>query len=637
MDIKDIAIGDKVQIKDGGVDVTNGRKARAGHLYGVGGPLWAEVVAIVENWAVPASFGIGTSVTKVRCSNGGVVVWQVRPDDIAVVLNKNPEPVEEPVKKVDPQPIAPLAQVNDTNTTMKDNEIGASNGPFATKRSTEVWNTGTVSNPIPGVTVGPPKDLPVPYISDSMFSDDAHQQGAKYVLSSTAIEGASPSVWAVAQLWRADYLTNWSNAGRKSELLKTKKDLIQNEYNYPSYIDQTSSDELAKYDYRFLPDDNRLVSTGHGSLEDRLMKARASLGIPVHGNNDIAKSMKYYMYNRFKTPDTNLAHNRNMTFIFFTRPDLNLLDNGAKANSQTVNNTESAMIWRRYPEVFKMLTDYRRCGDDNNFNMLLSNQISALTVSDEELGQIRHGRSWNEHEMQYGDSYTGRTAGTLSCTFTETSDFAVLNLIKLWMTYIDNVSRGAWSPSYNLTYISEKTRGLDITPTQSHVYDRALDYAASIYMFKVGPDGEDVLYWTKYYGVFPINSAASSLNWENGIGETPKLSINFAYSYKRDMNPMSLVEFNDVAAMLDNEGNWVPAFTTEFEGEYTGYSTRPYVGAPYIEMDLGVPNLTPNEVNRGAKRTQIRLKFRNDSAPGRADSILYRANPSKTYSSSKIE
>ena len=633
--VNDIQIGDRVQISDSGIDVTNGVRAKAGRLYGDGGPLWAEVVAIVENWPVPASFGIGTSVTKVRCSNNGVVVWQVRPQDICNIIKANPEPpAPTPPAPTPPEPAIPkeaLAQVNNTNTTMQTIDIGASNGPFATQRSSEVWNTGTVSNPKPGVTTGPPRDMPVPYISDSMFSDNSSNSSPKYVKQSTAIYGAAPNVWASAELYRAEYLTNWSNAGRKSELLNTKQDLIQNDHKYPAYIGQTNQNEVAKYDYRVLPDDKRLTPRPTGLMEDRLMKLRASLGLPVHGNNEIARSMKYYMYNRFKVPDTNLAHTKHTSHVFFTRPDLNLLDTGAKANAQTINNTESAMIWRRHPEVFKMLTDYRRCGDSNNFNMLLSNQINSFQVADEELGQIRHGRSWNEHEMQYGDSYTGRTAGTLSCTFTETADFAVMNLIKLWMAYIDNVSRGAWSPSYNLTYLPEKVAGLNLTPTQSHVFDRALDYAASVYMFKCGPDGEDVIYWTKYYGVFPINSGASSLNWEmNGPGDTPKLSINFAYSYKRDMNPMTLVEFNDVAALLDNEANWIPSFTTDFNGEKTGYSTRPFVGTPYIEMDLGVPNLAQNDVSRGVKRTQIRLKFREDKQDSRRDEILYRVNPTKS-------
>ena len=275
--LSDINLSDRVQIVDGGIDVTNGLKARAGYLYGDGGPLWAEVVAIVENWAVPARFGIETSVTKIRCANNGVVVWQVRPQDICNIIKANPKPPEPTPPEPTPPPAEALAQVTETDTTMQDVEIGASNGPFATQRSSEVWNTGTVSNPIPGVTTGPPKDMPVAYISDSMYSDNSSNSSPRYVRQSTAIYGAAPNVWASAELYRAEYLTNWSNAGRKSELLNTKKDLIQNDHKYPAYIGQSNPNEVAKYDYRVLPDDKRLTPRPSGLMEDRLMKLRASL------------------------------------------------------------------------------------------------------------------------------------------------------------------------------------------------------------------------------------------------------------------------------------------------------------------------------------------------------------------------
>ena len=151
--------------------------------------------------------------------------------------------------------------------------------------------------------------------------------------------------------------------------------------------------------------------------------------------------------------------------------------------------------------------------------------------------------SWNDYEMVYGDSYTGRAAGDFNCNFIETSDYSIINLIKLWITYIDNVSRGAWSPSYNL-YGNDSSFSTSING--SHIYRKALDYAASVYVFKCGPDGEDVLYWSKYYGVFPMNTGANALSWDAGtpIGDNPKLNIKFSYSFKKDLSPISLLEFN---------------------------------------------------------------------------------------------
>jgi hypothetical protein len=361
------------------------------------------------------------------------------------------------------------------------------------------------------------------------------------------------------------------------------------------------------------------------TLEDKLMQARASLGLPVHGHNSIARAVKYYMYNRFKTPDINLAHNKSVTYVFFTRPDLNILNGdytNPAANSQTINHSESALIWRRNPELFKLLTDYKRCGDTNNFNLLLSNQVTSFDIKDEEITSVKAGMSWNDYEMVYGDSYTGRAAGEFSCTFTETSDYSIINLIKLWITYIDNVSRGAWSPSYSLY---DPTSLVSTDSNASYAYSKTLDYGASVYVFKCGPDGEDVLYWSKYYGVFPMNTGANALSWDinTPIGDAPKLNIRFSYSFKKDLSPISLIEFNNNAGIMDSSD----AISENSFNTNLGHSSRPYVGAPFIQMDLNNElSMKSGGVNYERKQSSIRLKFRKASDPSLDDELLYRSS-----------
>ena len=249
--------------------------------------------------------------------------------------------------------------------------------------------------------------------------------------------------------------TAMSDDEKREMMLNMDIDNIQNQYKFPAQYKPAEGLKPARYDYRIDINDDRYPLVKN--MEDELMQFRASMGIPVHGNNDIARAMKYYMYNRFKTPDTNLAHTKSFTHVFFTRPDLNILDFNGGANKQARSNTESAMIWKRNPDLFKLLTDYTRCKDNNNFNMLLSNQCVSFDIKDETLSTLEAGRSWSGHEMSYGDRYMGNSADQFSCTFNETSDFSVINLIRLWIVYIDNVSRGAWSPSYNLRWLDRKS------------------------------------------------------------------------------------------------------------------------------------------------------------------------------------
>lgn len=418
-----------------------------------------------------------------------------------------------------------------------------------------------------------------------------------------------------------------SNPNKLRELLMEDTENIQNPSAFPIKVKDHQGLLTAKYDYQIIPGDRRYKKAL--TLEDKLKEARASFGLHVHGNNNIARGVKYYMYNRFKSPDINLAFNKMVTHVFFTRPDLNLLTYNSgqpgTANDQVKRFSDASMLWRLNPSLFKLLTHHTRCGDDNNFNMLLSNQITSWEFPEERLGFTEVGKSWNEFAVSYGDSFTGRQGGEITCNFDEVSDLSVIQMLRLWMVYIDNVSRGIWKPSYNL-YGSKIATS---SHRASHVYMRALDYAASIYVFKCAPDGETVLFWDKYYGVFPTATGATSLSWDGSepIGSRPKLSIPFRYSWRRPMSPISLIEFN-MNSNISANSLYINS-ENSFNANYN-HSSRPFVGKPFIEFDLAKSiNLRSNGVNFSDKNSTIRLKFTKTSDTELSDDLLYRYDFSK--------
>jgi len=403
---------------------------------------------------------------------------------------------------------------------------------------------------------------------------------------------------------------------------------IQNKYKFPkeSSADSTATnsinDKTKKYDYQILVGDSDLELSK--SLEDKLQEVRAQFGITVHGSNRTARSMKYYMYNRYKVPDTNLAHNKTFTHVFFTRPDLNVLDVASKtANSQIMSHSDASLYWRKYPDLFKLLTDGSRCGDNNNLNLLLSNQIQSFEPKEHELQTDSVGKNWNDYSITYGNAYTNKTGNEFSCEFVDTANLEVMHLLKIWMLYIDNVSRGAWKPSYDLR--TGTCGSVSNSMEQSYVYQKTLDYAAAAYMFKTGPDGEDIIYWTKYYGVFPLNDGSSVLNYQNGsdsISKAPVLNIKFAYSFKRDMSPISIVEFNNNCGVAGDPIASNQKFDS-FSEDKAGMSTRPFVSRPYIDVVLGNPQLKPNDIASG-EETHLRLKYVKETNAARDDKILFR-------------
>ena len=104
---------------------------------------------------------------------------------------------------------------------------------------------------------------------------------------------------AMETVKRIDWPTYPSSPERKQQLLNENKLLIQNGMDYPQPDKAADRTFMipAKYDYRIIVGDTRFKSTVHKDLEENLRKARAALGIPVHGSADMAKTMRYFLYN----------------------------------------------------------------------------------------------------------------------------------------------------------------------------------------------------------------------------------------------------------------------------------------------------------------------------------------------------
>lgn len=654
-----LEVGDLVQIAETAVDVVTGKRPRYDDLYVEGRSKWGTVLNIVDKFKTKDFGGAIKEITKIAIGDKreGTVRWQVEEKDVAdnVIKASKVDLIKEIANEVDIgkrarallKDTADDAVVSIAKKLGLDSEsidairrgvglsdavnegagvlqsiVGGSDDPgepyATTVKSSKVDNGGPTSSTIVSGELTDPVGPETKEVPDNPFVKDEIKQMEPISFEPNLL-GVDMKV--ATDIERIGIRTAMSNESKRQIMLNMDTENIQNNYQFPAMAKPADGLKPARYDYKINLGDDRYPLVRN--MEDELMKFRASVGLPVHGSTDIARAMKYYMYNRFKTPDINLAHTKSFTHIFFTRPDLNILEYNGGANKQTRSNTESAMIWKRHPDLFKLLTDYRRCKDNNNFNMLLSNQCISFDIKDESLSTLDVGRSWSGHEMSYGDRYMGNSADQFSCTFTETSDYSVINMIKLWITYIDNVSRGSWVPSYNL-----QGSGVSTQINMSHIYTRSLDYAASCYAFKIAPDGEDILYWSKYYGIFPINTGANALTWnlENTSGGPVNLNITFKYSFKRDMSPISLLEFNRAANIIDEQDAVAEA---SFNPNY-GLCSRPYVGAPYIEMRLddevkSFPTRNSTTMGPNASKVILKLKFRKDcGAAALTDETMYR-------------
>lgn len=245
-------------------------------------------------------------------------------------------------------------------------------------------------------------------------------------------------------------------------------------------------------------------------------------------------------FNRNKTafPDKELT--KTFAYVFFTRPDLNILENGVQSGTFMLGmnvkaDPKYAYLWRNNPNCLKSLV-----GNGNphhNFLVLLSNEAKSFEVSDLVLKTAEHGETYNGNKIIYGKTdHEANAAGEMSIRYVDTVNLDVFKMHVLWTDYINKVSRGIFSPKRN------------------YIVDRILDYACSCYYFLCGPDGSTILYWQKLTGVFPVNTGENAFSWDSGtLLAKPEINIKYMYSMKTPMDIAHLQEFNSLTKNPKNK------------------------------------------------------------------------------------
>lgn len=335
---------------------------------------------------------------------------------------------------------------------------------------------------------------------------------------------------------------------------------------------------------------------------------RKNIGIePDVGFADVKHEL-YVKFNRFKKAHPEIYSGKTFSHVFFTRPDLNLLKGGeednalgasgsiweAKLNDEFDNDPTFYYLFNNERRVLLSLTKHYTWQHD--FNVYLSNAAESFEISDEFIDTIEHGETLTGYKMQYGKhNIKSNTAGTFSISYTDDKDANIYKMHKAWIEYISKVFRG------------------EATPKRDYIKKRILDYVCSVYYFILGPDNETILFWTKYFGVFPTNTPSSAYSWAKGANvRMPQFSINYAYAFKEDFNPLSLAEFNMNCRMdLTYVRTYEPELLT------TG---KTFAGPPFIETFRGDPgfiNSGGGRPSNGADQYIYKLRFRKDYKEGR--------------------
>ena len=225
-------------------------------------------------------------------------------------------------------------------------------------------------------------------------------------------------------------------------------------------------------------------------------------------------------------------------FLFFTKPDLNIIKGADNDEYSPLNENDLQSIsptiyeiYKRQPEVITQLQHNIKNPDGTygNFMYLLSNSISSKL----ELPSI----SADSHEspstlmgtnIQYrGHSYKSDNGYDFTLGFKDTAYLEVYALAKVYDEHIRLCKKGIMRPKKK--YVENH-----IDPTQF-----------SIYKFLIGSDGETILFYAKLTGCYITDVPRSDLSdpGDEGI----KFSLSFHANYVEELNPLILAEFNIVS------------------------------------------------------------------------------------------
>ena len=341
--------------------------------------------------------------------------------------------------------------------------------------------------------------------------------------------------------------------------------LQQNEGSYPPVITKDTKGNIV-YDYEINTD----------FLQNSIQKIKENLNIPSAFTRDQLNLLMNQSFNRYDIvyPDYLLSGLSGV--VFFTRPDIWVTDDNGNYIDQVENDPQLYYISRTNSMILKQLTiGYSGV---HEFIPLLCNTCKSMDVSDESVDTLDIGETFSGYKMQYArHSIRSLVSGTFTCKFQESYDMAVTHMMQGWCSYESAVYLGT------------------MLPRTEYIGDKILDYACDAYLFLVDRMNT-IKFFTKYYGVFPINVNKSVYSFDEGSPiHFPEQSITFAFFHKQDLDPRIIVDFNKHCKLplkyrLDHE-------------DALGHGGSTWSGPPFVEVKK-VPNGTKEQSD------QLFLRYR---------------------------
>ena len=289
-----------------------------------------------------------------------------------------------------------------------------------------------------------------------------------------------------------------------------------------------------------------------------------------HSNNMFSEKEldifhKTYRYGYYNTRSVTYGRE----FLFFTRPDLNIVD--SEGHLQKFYN--GLTFWKdlhkyRPNVVYSLQLNYpekrKNMPANDPFNHLLQNQcISSMDIPGLSSAMIE--TPVNDYGVGYnyrGSSEASDDNPEFSLEFKDDRDLNVFHFFKAYEYYETLKHHGS------------------VAPRKEYIINRVIHDQFAIFKFIVAEDMETLLYWGKMYGVCPKSlprDAFSNAIFENGIS----YSVDFQAAFYEDMIPDILADFNYISKRYYNSLQYnIDVYNSEL-GAIDGRAAKAAMVKPY--------------------------------------------------------
>lgn len=325
----------------------------------------------------------------------------------------------------------------------------------------------------------------------------------------------------------------------------------------------------------------KLIKSRSSDYNQEIKDLMAAHGIVnIRANNQ--------MYSKFsRIPIIDPYNNMTVTreYLFFTKPDLHLINttNGKIANSLQYYSFFNDAIDRYKPvcEQLQISTrgiNPRYTASGQRIRSPFINLLSNTVQSELELPDIESSNDQETGANVYGtkiyyrgNSYPSDQDCSFSLEFEDTKYLEVYMFFKIYDEYCRYKNMGLIDFDYEDRSDNDDERWIN------YVKNKVLHDQFSVYKFVVGEDGMTLIYWAKYTGVYPTGVPRSALSSMNN-NEGQKLTVNFKAQFIRDMDPIILSDFNNVALNSGTFNNGdLPLFNTDSHHMEGDWASMPYI------------------------------------------------------------